>query len=368
MTELKVPDPDQAIWYGSKTADDDEYTSQGRSLFQFGSIVLAHSRLLLIAPSVLGVLAFLWVTLSPPTYASGAVFLAESGESSAAGLSGIASQFGISLPGQSGPSPQFYAELARTPRILRALADSLSITRDGATINLATAFEVEGDSPAVVREIVVGILGGMISPGVDAKTGAVRYSVSSDDPDLAFQIARAILGHMIAFNVESRRTRASAEREFVAERVSQSMRELREAEQRLAEFLQRNRLYQNDPELSLEQQRLARDVRIQEQVFTSLAQTLERASIESSRTTPTFSIVEEPTLPVLPQPKPRLLIAGVAMLVGAMFAILAIMLIEHLRALREEKPADYEEFITRSKRLISDLAWLRRRDQRPAGH
>jgi uncharacterized protein involved in exopolysaccharide biosynthesis len=75
---------------------------------------------------------------------------------------------------------------------------------------------------------------------------------------------------------------------------------MRSAEDRLQAFLQRNRDYRNSPELTFQQERLARDVSLQQTVFTTLAQSYEQAKIEEVRDTPALTLIDAPERP--PQP------------------------------------------------------------------
>jgi uncharacterized protein involved in exopolysaccharide biosynthesis len=102
--------------------------------------------------------------------------------------------------------------------------------------------------------------------------------------------------------------------------------ELRVAEDRLESFLRNNRQFGGSPELTFQRERLQRDVALQQQVFTSLTQSLEEVRIREVRDTPLITVVEAPVLPTQPEPRWRvqgiLLGAVVGALIGALLAFL----------------------------------------------
>ena len=90
----------------------------------------------------------------------------------------------------------------------------------------------------------------------------------------------------------------------------------------MQQFLQRNRDLLNSPELTFQRDRLQREVSMQQEVFTSLAQALEQAKIEEVRDTPVLTLVEEPELPVRPDRLRLIVKGGMALLGGLMLGCL----------------------------------------------
>jgi uncharacterized protein involved in exopolysaccharide biosynthesis len=109
-----------------------------------------------------------------------------------------------------------------------------------------------------------------------------------------------LLDELDAFNVETRRSRAQAERKFTERRVVELRTELREAEDRLEEFLRRNRITQFSPELTFQRDRLAREISLRQQVYSTMVQAYEQAKIDEVRDTPVLTRITGPTLPSRP--------------------------------------------------------------------
>ena len=57
------------------------------------------------------------------------------------------------------------------------------------------------------------------------------------------------------------------------------------------------------PELNFQQERLQRQVQLQQQLYTTLSQSFEQAKIEEVRDTPVITVVEPPEAPVRPDPR-----------------------------------------------------------------
>lgn len=354
MTEPRPSqDPSVALLLAAREVSQSAESDQ--SVLRLGAALLRRRYLLIGLPIAIAVVTVGFSFLSPREFTSRAVFLPEGGESPSGGLSNVASQFGISLPGQSGPSPQFYADLLRAPSILRALADSSVRVGDGQVIPLSEFFGITDENPRFAREIVMLQLRDRVRSSVETKTSTVRYSVTTEDPGVSHWIATEVLSQVNRFNMQRRRERAAQEQIFFEERLRASMEELRAAEARLESFLLRNRRYQDDPQLALEHQRLLRDQELKERVYTSLAEMLERAAIESSRTTPTISIVEAPLVPVFADTRPVALYAVIALLVGFATAVLLALILDQMERLRQRDPDNYNEFTSLSRSLVNDL-------------
>ena len=99
-------------------------------------------------------------------------------------------------------------------------------------------------------------------------------------------------------------------------------RDLRESEDKLQTFLQRNRDYRNSPQLSFEQERLAREIAMRQQVFTSVVQAFEQARTEEVRDTPVLNIIDAPEVPSMPNGRGVVRLSILAALTGLLVGIL----------------------------------------------
>jgi uncharacterized protein involved in exopolysaccharide biosynthesis len=116
-----------------------------------------------------------------------------------------------------------------------------------------------------------------------------------------------LLGLVNAFVGRDLRTRASATRRFLQDRLGQVESELVLQQDKLRAFLEANREYQNSPMLQFRQAELQRDLDLKRDIYLSVARSLEEARMNEVRDTPLISIIDRPWVPTRPSaPKPAL--------------------------------------------------------------
>jgi hypothetical protein len=237
--------------------------------------------------------------------------------SSPAGLSSLAAQFGVAVPGSDpSQSPQFYSALITGQTIMGALVDSTVPGPSGA-VRLATILgqDIGGTDSTVERERAIRALRLRVGVAADTKTGVVSVSVRMPSPKAAAHVGELLLRQLEEFNVSSRRTQARAERAFTEERIKATARELDVAERAMQDFLGRNLDYRNSPALLFTYDRLNRQLQLRQAVQASLVQSLEQARIDEVRDTPTITIVERPQPPAVPDSRrvPLVFVFGFAL-------------------------------------------------------
>jgi uncharacterized protein involved in exopolysaccharide biosynthesis len=290
------------------------------SLVALGRLVLRHRRL------VLGIEIFMFVLVTGFTlfqrrsYTSTAAFMPQaSSENALSRYSGIAAQFGFNLPTEdAGSSPAFYADLLKSRDVLRDIVLTpfvIGARGDSVRGTLVELYRVKGDSPAARRDAAVRRLREKVSATTGRETGLVILEVTTSWASLSQQVASRMIRLVSDFNMQTRQTRAGAERRFIEGRLGEAKDSLKAAEDRLQVFLQRNRDYRNAPQLTFEYDRFQREVTTQQQLFTSLAQEYEQARIDEVRNTPVITLVEAPNLPTKPDPR-RTLLKGLLSLVA----------------------------------------------------
>ena len=254
------------------------------------------------------------------SYSSRATFIAQASKGSNS-MSGLAAQFGVALPvADAAQSPQFYVDLLHSNQVLSPVAlGTYTVPIDGREVtgDLASFYRISESRPMFKRDKVIKALNRRLFTTADAKTGVVTLNVSAPYPTLAEQVALRLLDQLNTFNLTGRRSRATQERKFTEERMLEVGGELRAAEARLEQFLETNREYRLSPKLTLQQDRLSRDVSLRQQVYNSLAQSYEQAKIEEVRDLPVITTISEPEVPVLPDPRGLLLRTLFALVAGA---------------------------------------------------
>lgn len=261
--------------------------------------------MLLVGPTLLGLAAGLFFRVLGSHVAQSS-FAPQSSGGGLGALAGLAAQFGGRLPGGLGgdatESLDFYAGLVRSPEILAKVAEkeySFQRSEDDTTKtrgNLYKYYGIRGETESERRRKMVEKLQGRVSAGVNRLGNTVSIRVKAPYPELAQQVNRALLERVNDFNLQQRQSAAGAQRRFVELRVQAAQRELMFTEDSMRVFLERNRAYESDPRLVMEQARLQRRIDLRQTVYTTLAQSFEEARIEEIRNTPVITIIDPPEL------------------------------------------------------------------------
>jgi uncharacterized protein involved in exopolysaccharide biosynthesis len=174
--------------------------------------------------------------------------------------------------------------------------------------------------PSEEEDEALKTVGNMISASVDEETGLMTISVTAGGPQLASDLAQSFLDHF-ATRVREIRTEKVRERlQFVKERFGEAEQELETAEERLAQFLERN---QNPTTATLQFQRdrLQRQVSFKEQLYSSLQSQLTQTRLDLQRRQPVVTVVEEPVPPMSRTSPQRTFIVLIALLFGGVVGV-----------------------------------------------
>ncbi len=353
---------------GSGT-DDEEV-----SLVALVNVLLRQRRILVGAPIVAALLLVGLGLLSQRTYTVTASFMPQTGEGRISGLAGVAAQFGIEVPrSEAGNSPLFYADLLQSRALVRSAVTSRYTVAGqggdgaGATASLVDLYGIQSEDPGIRLAAGIRRLGADLKVSTRRETGVVDVSVKTAWPSVSQQVVERLLELVNQFNLETRQSQASAERGFIETRLEEAKRELQVAEDSLTDFLDRNRRYENLPELRFEYERLQRGVSLHQQLYVTLSQSLEQAKIDEVRNTPVITIVEPPDLPLKADSRglARRMLLGLFLggFVGSVWAFGR----ESARHTRERMPDDYEEYARLRGEAVEDLRSVWRGARRAVG-
>lgn len=333
-------------------------SEQELSLLGLANVLLRHRRLV-GGLSLLGVALAVGITLLlPRSFTSRSGFMPQT-RSPTAALSGLAAQFGLALPtSEGGQSPAFYADLLESRTILGTVVDSHFEyqTVDGPIRRpLVELYKSKGRSPALRREAAIRSLEGNVEATTVQKTGMVNLAVTANRPELALQINQRLVELVNQFNLRSRQSQAGKERQFTERRLAEVRQDLRAAEDRLQRYLQRNRDYHNSPELTFQVDRLQREVDMQQQLFTTLAEAYEQAKIEEVRDTPVITVVQSPELPVRPDSRWLVAKALLGLLLGLLLGAGIALWKSYALNSKRLAPSEAAEFAVLRREALRDL-------------
>ncbi|HEX7938103.1 MAG TPA: hypothetical protein VF483_03870 [Gemmatimonadaceae bacterium] len=267
------------------------------------ALVLRHPRLLFGIPFVAGIIGGAISLTRDSQYVSSAELKPRSANNQLASFAGLAAQLGVNGGSfGAGEGVEYYAEALRSNEILGAVATARydfskraigETSQDSVHGTLMDIWEIKARNNDARRYAAIRRLRASIVVRPDIASGLLRLSVSARWPDLAVQINRRFLEALDTFNLRTRRSQATAQREFVEKRLEVKRAELTAAEDELAAFDASNRIA-SSPNRALERARLARRVDVSQQVYMTLAQSYEQARIDEVRDTPVITVVDAP--------------------------------------------------------------------------
>jgi len=336
------------------------------------NILLRRWRTLAYISIAAAVIAVAVALLLPMRFTARAMFIPEgttSGLNLPGGLSGLASQIGVSLPGGEN-SARFYADLLRS----RTIQDQLLQSRfadprsespsDSST--LIDLFGIDRRTEAKRFEAARRRVGSTTGISVDRQTNTVQLTVETRHAALSAAVANRYLELLNQFNLNSRQSSGRERRQFIEQRLPAADDELRQSEEDLREFLEQNRQFDRAPQLQFQYERLQRRVAIKQEVLTTLHRQHEEARIDEVNDTPMITVIDQAIAPASKSKPRRKMIVVVAFVLGLFFASLRVLTVEFLASSRGKHRHDYDELggsWANFKKEIRSIFSLRRRSQ-----
>jgi hypothetical protein len=295
-------------------------------------------------------------------YVSAATFIPQGSDAGTSGIALAASQLGLRVPSTgSSWGPPIYVELLRSRALLESIAlDTITVSEEkGRRITVMELVRADAPTQAQRLDLAVRALSGFVTATEDKKIGAVRLTVTTKWPSVSLWLADRLLRGVNEFNLKTRKSQATAERQFVESRAGEAELALKSAEDRLQSHVQQNRVIANSPELVLQRDRLQREVQLRQQVFTSLLMNREEAKIREVRDTPVITVLQAPGLPVVGEARKSAQKGVLGGMVGGILAVVIAFIARGLTEAQREPSEDARELL----RTLEDATpgFLRRR-------
>jgi uncharacterized protein involved in exopolysaccharide biosynthesis len=320
------------------------------TLLGAATILLKRRRIAAGVP-LAAVLAALAISfLVPKTFTATTTFIAQSAPRAQlpAGLSAIAGQLGVSLGSDGARSPRFYAQLATSRELMERVllahyADPRTTASVSDSVSLLALLNVEGHNLRDSLDDGIKSLRRRLAVRPDLQTGMVHLRVDAHWPELAAAVATRFIENLNEFNAKTLQSQARERRRFVEGRLADAERELRGAEEQLRTFYERNRSWQQAPQLMFEEGRLRRQVEIQQDVYLTLRREYEAARIEEVNDTPLITVIDTASAPAEPSSPKRGVLVLVALLLGTVGGGAWALTAERLQDRRRADDPEYAE-------------------------
>tara|TARA_B100000315_G_scaffold25556_1_gene22081 strand:- start:2321 stop:3409 length:1089 start_codon:yes stop_codon:yes gene_type:complete len=333
-------------------------------------LVLAKQlKLLVITPLILGVItAFYVLFIAQPVFVSSAkIMSSSSGGGSTSQLRGLAAQFGVSVPmGDEGVEQWVYPDIIKSRILARAmLQQKFNTVKYGPQKSLLQILTYGDEEPTVASETLIklGVNSFLEMIGVekDRVTTIYTITVSAFEPQFATDLCAVLIDELDEHQRKYKTAKVKETRLFIEGRIVEVQIELREAEEILKEFRDRNRQIQQSPTLLLAQQRLIREATVLTGVFTTLKQQLEMIKIEEVRESSVIQVIDPPEAPLFRNSPKRKRSVLLSLFLGFGVAVAGAFVREYANKSNEEEKGKFQEIIELTKTNIIGLIQFRKK-------
>ena len=275
-------------------------------------------------------IAFTYVQfIKKPIYQSSATILLPESKSNIGGLMGLASQFGVNLPtgvNADLSNPSLFPELIRSRTFAEKILDKKFFVAEYDKNLTLLAILTHGIAPPQFSRDT------LISQAIQPLREIIEFErntlgnfsairVALPDPVFAKELAEVVLSELEALNRYFKSKTVNEKLIFIEQRISSVRNELNISEYALKTFSEQNR-QTSSPALQLEQERLAREVDIQKNIFLTLKQQLELAKIEEIQESSIVQVLDRPQVPLGPINKNLKMSIAISILIGLVMGIL----------------------------------------------
>lgn len=254
--------------------------------------------------------------LLPVYYKSTATLLPETQKDKLSALgqfADIASLAGVSVPGSE--IAKLYPTIIKSQTILRRIILKKYKTEEYPdSVNLIEYFDY-ADLPAEVGMVkTLAKVEGLLTVNLETKTSVVLLSLELPEPRFSAEVLNAIINELDHFMRNKRTTSASEQVKWIELRLQEVSRELRDSEEKLKTFRERNRRPLDSPELILQQERFLRDIQVKSTVFIELKKQHELAKLEEIKNITIVNVLDPGRVPVKKERPKRATNAAIAFL------------------------------------------------------
>ena len=276
---------------------------------------------------------------------------------SSSALGGIAALAGATLQTGYQLTPARMVELIRSRGVLSGVGLSpVGQTGSERIIDRVLDKRYEGQDAEDIAKHITKLL----STYVNKETGTIDVSIQHRDSALARLVASRIVDSASQIFVRTSKAQAQQLRIAQENRVDNAAAALASAEERLRQFKDQNRATPAFSAAGVEQERLIRQIRLAEDVYTQAATDREAAYARELEATPTV-VVQDPLPKELPKVRKRVILkTGITGVVSLIMLSLIVLLTDLTRRRLERSDAES----TRFRKAMSSLPQIRRRANR----
>ena len=347
---------------------------QIKAAISLGDIFLlftANIKTLILTPFLIGSMVAVYVIfIAEPVFVSSTTILPLTRSIDGANLRGLASQFGISIPGTQTedllPAGDLYPELIRSRSIARSLLEKKYDTIEyGPQVPLLNILlhqfpeDINVDHEVLVNEATEILIEDVLSLTQSRASPAFNLTVSVFEPQLAQQLAYDVIDKLDERYRQYKTQRVKDKKIFIEGRITDVNNELESKEQKITKFQAGNRNFRDSPTLTLEYERMRRDIDVQTQIILTLKQQYELAKIEEVEEAAVTLILDPPRVPLKKTRPKRILSVLLSGIFGFGLALTSVFLKEYFARKPGSEKIKYTQAWATALHELRSLARLR---------
>ena len=249
---------------------------------------------------LISVLAVIIILLISNRYTATAVILPDIQNGNFGGIADIASVIGINIGNSDGSMTRLYPSILMSESVLKNIIYNKYYSNEKKdSLNLIDLWDIGGKTPEIRYALALKSLSNKLIVTIDNQTMITTISIEEKDPQLAAAIVNQAVNDLERFIRLQRNTSARAQRIFIEGRLTQVSSDLKDSEEKLKLFREKNKNYNNSEELQLTESRLRRNVSINTELFLQLKKQYEITKIEEVKNTPIINIMDKAEVPAL---------------------------------------------------------------------
>ena len=172
-----------------------------------------------------------------------------------------------------------------------------------------------------IREKAISNFYNHIDVAENRLTGLIRITSTFEDPFVAASVANFIGEEVQNYIQQENSVQSKKEKIFISDRLEVVKGELEYSEVQLKNFKERNRGYEESPDLFMNFSRLFREVEAKKEVFVTLQKQLELAKIDEVKKSPILHVLDSAVAPLEKSSPRRIMFLAVFGVVGLFFSV-----------------------------------------------
>ena len=213
----------------------------------------------------------------------------------------LASNFGFNMPENT---QSFHIpDVVKSRLIANKVLSNKWLSKDGINISLYKLWEMDQPSwlnlikkaeidSSYMNEKAISKFNKHVDVLQDRLTGLITITTRFKDPSISARIANYIGYQVQSYIQKENSAQSTREKQFISDRLSIVKSELESSEILLKDFKERNRGYDESPELFMIFSRIFREVEAKKQLYLTLEQQLELARIDEVKQSPILHILD----------------------------------------------------------------------------